>query len=161
VLIVFAAVARREIGWWVQAGRDSRAISERLEAAVRAAPAGTLLVVDVPDKYWVWALPFALRPPFVGAEVSSQAHLVWSQAVDCCRGQHWLDRMKAEILAWQQVDTRAAVIVWDDRRRDFVRRADLSRDDIVASLGGDAAFRTPADFEAWLQARGVSPFVLR
>ena len=114
VLVVYAAELVRVVDEWGTRARVAQAAVRDLEREVRAAPAGSLIVAAAPVRSWEWALPFVLRPPFVGPGLEGRVSVITPQALHCCRAQ-WESFTRSTLEAWlARSDSRPVIALrWD------------------------------------------------
>jgi hypothetical protein len=101
--------------WSTIASVSQKAVRD-VRAAALAAPEGTLLVVGAPVRSWEWALPFAVRPPFVRTDLTERVFVVSPRALSCCGGQ-WFDETREALRRWSSGAKPESVVVlrWDEQ----------------------------------------------
>ncbi len=65
VLLAYAVLLSRDVRLWGVRASVSRAAVLDLEREALAAPPGSLIIAGAPRRSWDFALPHAIRPPFV------------------------------------------------------------------------------------------------
>ena len=107
------------LGQVVWESHVAAAVSEKAVADVRAealaAPPGTLLIVAAPVRSWEWALPFALRPPYVAEDLTKRVHVISPNWLHCCRPQ-WFQYTQDRLRDWSALrgETSIVVLRWDE-----------------------------------------------
>jgi hypothetical protein len=99
LLAMYARELVHEVQRWRVRAHVSRQAVMDLEREAAGAPAGSLVIVDVPSRSWEWALPFAARPPFTTVDLTRRVRLVSPMFLSCCRGQ-WHDDTRQTLAAW-------------------------------------------------------------
>ena len=114
LLLVYGVQLVRVISDWETRALVSRTAVHDLEREALRAPEGALIVATVPVPSWEWALPFVLRPPFVGSNLEQRVDVISPQRLHCCRSE-WEAFTRAHIRAWLERSDRAPVIAlrWD------------------------------------------------
>jgi hypothetical protein len=100
--------------WNTMASVSQRAVRDVQDVA-RAAPEGTLLILGAPVRSWEWALPFAVREPFVRADLRDRVFIISPRALSCCSSQ-WFDETREALRRWAAGATRdsAVLLRWDE-----------------------------------------------
>jgi hypothetical protein len=90
-------------------------------------PAGSLIVLDAPASgelerendgtpipIWVWSMPYAVRPPFVSAELGNRAAVVGTRQINCCPAERWFQDTRGTVQEWSasKPDARVIVLRW-------------------------------------------------
>jgi hypothetical protein len=94
-------------GWHTMASVSRRAVID-LEREVLAAPEDSLVLVGVPASSWAWALPFAARPPYTGADLTTRAILISPPQLHCCSAQ-WHEETLRLLRQWSAQPGREAI----------------------------------------------------
>ncbi len=135
-----------------------------VRAAVLAAPPGTLLIVAAPVRSWEWALPFAMRPPYVAEDLTRRAHIVSPNWLHCCRAQ-WFQYTQDMLRDWSALggETSMVVLRWDEDTAALSRVSDREDPALRATVpilraldtsdALDAAVRRTVEYLAPVPAR--------
>ena len=101
--------------WGTIAGVSHQAVLD-LRAAALTLPEGSLVVVGAPQRSWEWALPYAIRPPFVRSPLDERVNVISPRALSCCATQ-WFSDTQAAIGRWSAGAARdsAVALRWDQR----------------------------------------------
>jgi hypothetical protein len=118
--LVIAAIALyliplvRSIREWNRIAAVSHAAVRDVRSAALAAPEGSLLIIGAPVRSWEWALPFAMQPPFVRADLTTRVVAVSPRPLSCCAGQ-WFDDTRNALRRWSAGAARDSAIAlrWD------------------------------------------------
>lgn len=114
---------------WISAGGVSKKVTRDLVEEARVATPGSLIVISAPPgvvprtpyrggadvltpNIWAWALPYAIRPPFVAAEVTRHVFLIASRDTYCCPTL-WEADTRRIISQWAQYSGPALLLHWD------------------------------------------------
>ena len=115
VLILYAFPLARAIRDWHEMAAVSQQAVRDVRRAALTAPRGTLLVVGAPVSSWAWALPFAVRPPFVRTDLRERVFIVSPRALSCC-GAQWPDETRDTLRRWSNGAAPESVVFlrWDE-----------------------------------------------
>jgi hypothetical protein len=93
----------------------SHKVVRDVRAAALASPEGSLVIVGAPTRSWAWALPFAVRPPFVRVDLTDRVFIVSPLALSCCSRQ-WFDETRRTLRDWSTGSRPDAAVAlhWDD-----------------------------------------------
>jgi hypothetical protein len=133
--------------WEVRTAVSRQAVLD-LEREAMAAPPGTLFIAGAPRRSWDFALPHAIRRPFVREDVTARVSVISHSSIHCCPANVWEPYTRSAIRAWLEDPARPPVVAlhWDadtgrlsrlsDREDPFLRElaALLLRTQDVASL---------------------------
>jgi hypothetical protein len=122
VLLIYVVLLQRSVGDSnVIADVSEKAVSDAHTAAL-AAPQGSLVVLGAPVRSWAWALPFAVRPPFAPADVTSRVAIISPRALTCCTPQ-WLDETRDALKQWSSGPGPDSVVAlrWDEQTGELYR----------------------------------------
>ena len=80
-----------------------------------AAPPGTLIIVDPPQRSWNFALPFALQPPFTAEDIPARVSIISHSSIHCCAANFWEPHTRRLMHTWMANPARPPVIAlrWD------------------------------------------------
>lgn len=113
--------------WGDRAAVSRRAVEDITREAL-AAPLGTLIVAGAPRSSWDFALPHALRPPFVAEDLTGRVSVISHSSLHCCPANRWEPYTRDLLRAWAADPARPPVIAlhWDAStgRRSRVSDAD-------------------------------------
>jgi hypothetical protein len=110
VVAVYALLLVRVVSEWHALAAVSQRATQQLAREARVAPPGALVVVGVPGRSWEWALPFAVRPPFASADLTSRVFIVSPRELHCCR-QQWFEDTRRSLRGWMAGPGNASVAV--------------------------------------------------
>ncbi|MBL8143419.1 MAG: hypothetical protein JNM38_20050, partial [Acidobacteria bacterium] len=115
LLAWYATQLRDDIRLWEVRSGVSRAAAADLEREALAAPEGSLILVDAPGRSWNFSLPYAVRPPFAGTDVTARVGIVMHSSIYCCPANVWEPAMRQTLRTWLEHPTRPPVIAlqWD------------------------------------------------
>jgi hypothetical protein len=99
-----------EVNRWGRSAEISQAAVARVFEEVAASPAGTLMLVGVPDQSWAWGVPFVLQPPYTSIDLSRRTNFISPFRLHCCGGQ-WNTDTRKKLAAWQNAATPGPVVV--------------------------------------------------
>jgi hypothetical protein len=90
---------------WNDAARASKALAAEAQRVARAAPAGSLVLIDAPwrTRYayvWAWSVPFVLQPPFAEEDLTARVGVVSHYWAYCCPQEAWLADLRRQLDAW-------------------------------------------------------------
>ena len=131
VLAVYVVLLHRSVRDWNTIAAVSRKAVDDAHRAALGAPEGTLLVLGVPVRSWEWALPFAVRPPFVAEDVTGRVAIVSPRALSCCSSQ-WLDDTRGVLDRWSTGPGRESVIAlrWDEQTGELHRASTADKPEL-------------------------------
>jgi hypothetical protein len=135
VLVVYAVVLVRDVRLWgVRADVSRRAVADVSRAAT-AAPPGTLIIAGAPRRSWDFALPYALRPPFVESDITARARVISDSSIHCCPAVPWEAYTRRSVREWVDDPRRPPVIAfyWDETGR-FSRVTDADEPFLRAAV---------------------------
>ncbi len=150
LLVMYGSQLWQEVQLWgVRSEVSQRAVADVAREAM-AAPPGTLIIVDAPQRSWNFALPHALRPPFTGDDLTQRVRVISHSSIHCCPAHLWEPYTRDAMRAWYADPAQPPVIAlrWDpgtgtlyrldDRQDPFLRTlvAMLGDTRDVASLDG-------------------------
>ena len=115
LLGAYAGALRLHNRHWNDAGRVSQALVAEAHRAARAAPEGSLVLVDAPwrTRYafvWGWAVPFTMQPPFAAEDLTRRVHVVSHSWNYCCPQDAWLRDLRGQVEAWSARSSPAFVV---------------------------------------------------
>ena len=115
VLIAYTVVLVRDVRLWGARGDVSRAAVADVTRDAAANPPGTLIIAGAPRRSWDFALPYALRQPFVDADVTGRARVISDSSLHCCPAVPWEAYTRRSLRAWADDPRRPPVIAlyWD------------------------------------------------
>jgi hypothetical protein len=126
VLAMYSVRLHAVVGEWSTMAAVSRKAVADVRAESLAAPEGSLLILGVPIRSWEWAIPFALRPPFVEEDLTKRVSVIAPAWLSCCRGQ-WFGETRRTLADWtaRGGDGRVIVMRWDEQTGALSRRSDV------------------------------------
>lgn len=142
--------------YWNDAAARSRALAENLLRVARAAPPGSLVVVDATGRtrqayVWAWVLPFAVQPPFASEDLTQRVGVVGHHWTHCCPQDQWLADLQRQLASWS--DPRPAFVVSLDASGPGVRTcSDADAPGLRDALRALAGARSPEDAQRRLRA---------
>lgn len=115
LLAFYVVHLQQDVRLWGVRSEVSRLAVADVEREAMAAPPGTLIVVDAPQRSWNFALPYALRPPFTKEDVAQRARVISHSSIHCCPANVWEPYTRNAMLAWSADPTQPPVILmrWD------------------------------------------------
>lgn len=151
------------VGQWNSVAALSEKMSRDLGHAATSAPAGSLLLLDVPPagatpRVWTWlwgfSLPYALQPPFMPAEVTERVSTVSAPEIYCCRLQQWYAHTQQSIAAWLARIDRPPVIflTWDSSTGALIPQSDVEQSSLHSLMQSLAAAPSPRELDLLLRA---------
>jgi hypothetical protein len=126
VLVAYALQLRQEVRLWgVRSEVSRRAVADVEREAMSASP-GTLIIVDVPPRSWAFALPHAVRPPFIREELARRVSVISNSSIYCCSDYLWDPYTREVLRAWTADPARPPVIAlrWDPTTGTLSRLSD-------------------------------------
>lgn len=149
--------------YWSHAARASQAVHDSVLRVARAAPPGSLVVVDAAWRtrqayVWAWALPFAVQPPFAPEDLLKRVAVVGHHWTYCCPQGQWLADVRRQAASWSEPQP-AFVVALDEAAGTVRTCADADAPGVRAVLRTLPEARTPEDAERRLQAalRAAAP----
>jgi hypothetical protein len=119
---------------WNASADVSARISQDAQREIGSAPPGSLVIVGTPvvgssrthhTWLWMWALPFALEPPFVPAGLAERVALVEPPDVYCCLREQWELKTRQTIAGWASRPAAPVIVLsWDTASGALARRLD-------------------------------------
>ena len=115
LLGAYAVTLQRTNRHWNDAARASQAVAAEAHRVARSAPAGSLVVIDMPwrTRYayvWAWAVPFAMQPPFAEEDLTRRVGVISHHWNYCCPQRAWLDDLRKQVGAWSARPGRVFVV---------------------------------------------------
>jgi len=137
VLLAYVVLLARDVRLWGVRTSVSRAAVLDLEREALAAPPGSLIIAGAPRRSWDFALPHAIRPPFVAADVTARVSVISHSSIHCCPAALWEPYTRHAIRAWLDNPDRPPVIAlhWDADSGRLARLSD-GDDPFLRSLVG-------------------------
>jgi hypothetical protein len=126
-------LARSVREWGVIADVSHKAVLD-LRSSALTLPEGSLVIAGAPRRSWEWALPFAVRPPFVRTELDHRVFVISPRELSCCQSQ-WFAETRRAIERWSAGGARdtALALRWHPVSGE-VRRADSGEAPQLATL---------------------------
>jgi hypothetical protein len=142
--------------YWNDAGRASLALTGAVQRVARAAPPGSLVVVDVTWRtrqafVWGWAMPFTVQPPFAAEDLRRRVGVVGHYWAHCCPQDQWRADLGAQLAAWSDPQP-AFVVALRAPDPAVLTCSDADAPGLRAALRSLAGARSPEDAERRLQA---------
>jgi hypothetical protein len=137
VLIAYTVLLSRDVRLWGTRTSVSRAAVLDIRREALAAPRGTLILAGAPRRSWDFALPHAIRPPFVDLDVTKWVTVISQSMVYCCPAALWEPNTRKAIRGWLDDPARPPVIAlrWDADTGRLTRLSDRE-DPFLRSLVG-------------------------
>lgn len=94
--------------WGVIANVSHKAVLD-LRSTALTLPEGSLVIAGVPRLSWEWALPYAVRPPFVRTELDHRVFVISRRELSCCPTQ-WFAETRQAIERWSAGGARDTAV---------------------------------------------------
>jgi hypothetical protein len=134
--------------WHVRAVVSQRAVAD-LEREVLAAPAGSLILINVPRASWEYAVPHSLRPPFTSTDLTARAAVVTQSFLSCCPAEQWDRQTRTSVREWLARSERPPLIAlhWDPATGAMTRVTDAEESSlaVIAQILPDTGNRGALD----------------
>jgi hypothetical protein len=107
--------------WGAIASVSHKAVLD-LRSTALTLPEGSLVLAGAPRRSWEWALPYAVRPPFVRTELDHRVFVIFPRELSCCPTQ-WFAETRQAIERWSSGAARDAAVVlrWQPVSGDLLR----------------------------------------
>ena len=137
VLLAYVVLLGRDIRLWGVRTSVSRAAVLDLEREALAVPPGLLIIAGAPRRSWDFALPHAIRPPFVEIDLTARVSVISHSSIHCCPAVHWEPYTRRTIQGWLDDPARPPVVAlrWDAESGRLARLSDWD-DPFLRSLVG-------------------------
>jgi hypothetical protein len=104
LIVLYAIASVWNVSNWVAGGLESQRFASAVARLPQSVARGGIVLVSVPEFYregwfWSWATPFALQPPFTGADLNQSFRVVERPATYCCPPDQWWTVRKATVTA--------------------------------------------------------------
>ncbi len=144
-------LARSVREWGTIAAVSHQAVLD-VRAAALTLPEGSLIVVGAPQRSWEWALPFAIRPPFVRSPLDERVNVISPRALSCCAMQ-WFSETQAAIRRWSAGAARdsAVALKWDQRTGAVSRAASEDMPQLAVLVRALQVIQQPDELDATLR----------
>ena len=115
LLVMYGSQLWQDVQLWGVRSEVSRLAVADVEREALAAPQGTLIIVDAPQRSWNFALPHALRPPFTGQDLTRRVRVISHSSIHCCPAHLWERYTREAMRAWNADPARPPVVAlrWD------------------------------------------------
>jgi hypothetical protein len=115
VVAAYTVQLRADVRTWSVRARVSHQVLADIAGEAAAAPKGTLIVIDAPERSWNFALPHALRPPFTRDDLTAHVAVVSHSMIYCCPAHVWEPDTRKVLLHWKDNAARPPAIAmrWD------------------------------------------------
>ncbi len=115
LLVMYGSQLWQDVQLWGVRSEVSRLAVADVEREALAAPQGTLIIVDVPQRSWNFALPHALRPPFTGEDLTRRVRVISHSSIHCCPAHLWEPYTRDAMRDWSADPSQPPVIAlrWD------------------------------------------------
>jgi hypothetical protein len=115
ILLLYAVQLRADVRLWRIRSDVSRHVVVDIQREAMTAPAGTLILIDPPQRSWNFAVPHALRPPFTPEDLSHRVSVISHSSIHCCPAFLWEPYTRRAIREWMADTARPPVIAlrWD------------------------------------------------
>jgi hypothetical protein len=126
ILVSYAVQLRHQVRVWGIRAAVSRRVVADIEREALAAPAGSLIITDAPQRSWNFALPYALRPPFTEEDIPSRVSVISHSSIHCCPASQWEAYTRAAMRGWASNPDHPWVIAlhWDPDTGELSRVSD-------------------------------------
>jgi hypothetical protein len=123
ILVAYGWQLRQEVRLWGVRSEVSRQILRDLEREALAAPPGTLIIIDPPQRSWNFAVPHALRPPFTREDLTSRVSVISHSSIHCCPANFWEPYTRRTMREWMANAARPPVVAlrWDPDNGELFR----------------------------------------
>jgi hypothetical protein len=133
--VVYAILLVRQNDRWLTAAALSRQSRAALALVASDLPAGSTVVIDNLEGFrpggtvyfWRWSLPFALRPPFVAADLYAPLRVLEPPEVYCCPPSVWWRDKRGFVAALvdgpPEETVELSLVHWNEHRGELVRRS--------------------------------------
>jgi len=114
-LAAYLVLLGQDVRLWGVRTSVSHQMVRDLEREAMAAPPGTLIIVDAPRRSWDFALPHAVRPPFVPEDIPARVSIISHSSIHCCPAALWEPYTRHAIRTWLDNPARPPVVAlhWD------------------------------------------------
>ena len=144
--------------WNTMAAVSQRAVQD-VRAIADVLPEGSLIVVGAPTRSWEWAMPFAVQPPFVDADLTTRFVFISPRSLTCCRGR-WFEDTRAALRRWSegpQPDS-AVAMTWDPETGALSRAQPAASPQLAPLIRALLTLESPDDLDRNLvRLLGVLP----
>ena len=136
VLVAYTVVLVSEVRLGGVRANVSRAAAVDVSRDAAAAPPGTLIIAGAPRRSWDFALPYAVRPPFVGADVTARARVISDSSIHCCPATPWEAYTRRSLREWVDDPRRPPVIAlyWNQATGGLSRVSDTDEPFLRAAV---------------------------
>lgn len=124
VLVAYALKLHTVVHEWNTIAAVSHKAVDDVRDEARQSPAGSLIVAVAPTRSWEWAIPFAMRPPFVPDDLTARVFVVTPNPLWCCRSE-WFDQTRRTLRAWSEKPGAPMIAMrWDSETGALSRVSD-------------------------------------
>jgi len=110
VVVFYGLQLRGEVRRWGVRSDVSRRVVVDIEREAIAAPPGTLIIIDPPQRSSSFAVPHALRPPFTATDIPSRVSVISHSSIHCCAANFWEPYTRGTMREWLANPARPPVI---------------------------------------------------
>lgn len=110
ILVVYGLQLRGEVRLWGIRSDVSRRVVVDIEREAMAAPPGTLIIIDPPQRSSNFAVPHALRPPFTAADIPDRVSVISHSSIHCCAANFWEPHTRGTMRTWLADPARPPVL---------------------------------------------------
>jgi hypothetical protein len=137
--------------WGVIANVSHKAVLD-LRSTALTLPEGSLVLAGVPRRSWEWALPYAVRPPFVSTELDHRVFVISPRESSCCPTQ-WFAATRQAIEGWSAGGSRdvALALRWNPVSGEVFRAESASMPQLPALIRAMLGMRGPDELDANLR----------
>ena len=135
LLVLYGSQLWQDVQLWGVRSEVSRLAVTDVTREAFAAPQGTLIIVDAPQRSWNFALPHALRPPFTGKDLTRRVRVISHSSIHCCPAHLWEPYTREAMRAWSVDPSRPPVVAlrWDAATGEPYRLSD-QQDPLLRTL---------------------------
>ena len=133
--------------WNVIAGVSHAAVLDTRAAAL-SLPERSLVIVGAPERSWEWALPYAVRPPFVRTDLGERVFIISPRALSCCPTQ-WFDETRTALERWSASGARESAVAlrWDPETGELSRASSADAPQLAVLARALLEMRTPEELD--------------
>lgn len=110
ILVGYVVQLSADVQLWGVRSTVSRRVLADIEREAMAAPPGTLILIDPPQRSWNFAAPHALRPPFTREDLPSRVSVISHSSIHCCPANVWEPYTRRTIQTWMANSARPPAI---------------------------------------------------
>ena len=133
--------------WSVIAAVSHKAVLDTRAAAL-SLPERSLVIVGAPERSWEWALPYAVRPPFVRTDLGERVFIISPRALSCCPTQ-WFDETRRALEQWAASGARDSTVAlrWNPETGQLSRASSADAPQLAVLARALLDMRTPDELD--------------